>query len=113
MLCFLLLTLFISFFLFFFSYFISTKKKNDFEKMSPFECGFNMFNYPRNPFSLRFFLISIIFLIFDIEIILFFPILLSLDIYNFIYWVLTIFFFCLVLLWGLFHEWYLGSLSWI
>nr|YP_010270404.1 NADH dehydrogenase subunit 3 [Psephenothrips eriobotryae]UJY97333.1 NADH dehydrogenase subunit 3 [Psephenothrips eriobotryae] len=95
------------------SFFISMKNKNDWEKMSPFECGFNLMSFPRNPFSLRFFLISIIFLIFDIEIIILIPFVLNIFNMNSIIWMIMMFLFLTVLIWGLFHEWFLGSLNWL
>lgn len=82
-------------------------------KNSPFECGFDPKENARAPFSLRFFLLAIIFLVFDIEIALLFPIVLIIKrglIYQRIF--RGIFFFIILLL-GLFHEWNEGSLSWV
>lgn len=92
---------------------ISKKLKNNFEKISPFECGFNPFKFQRIPFSLRFFLITIIFLIFDVEIALIFPIILNFKISNIIIWIISIIFFILILIIGIIYEWNQGALNWI
>nr|YP_011002195.1 NADH dehydrogenase subunit 3 [Dicranoptycha shandongensis]WPO01000.1 NADH dehydrogenase subunit 3 [Dicranoptycha shandongensis] len=90
----------------------SKKSLSDREKSSPFECGFDPKNSSRLPFSLRFFLIAIIFLIFDVEIALILPIIIIMNFSNMVMWTLTSFFFILILLIGLYHEWNQGALNW-
>lgn len=92
---------------------ISKKLKINFEKISPFECGFNPIYFKRIPFSIRFFLISIIFLIFDVEIALILPIIISINISNINIWFFTRISICLILIIGLFHEWNHGALNWL
>nr|QLY89960.1 NADH dehydrogenase subunit 3 [Nanna fasciata] len=91
---------------------ISKKSIMDREKTSPFECGFDPKSSSRLPFSLRFFLITIIFLIFDVEIALILPIILIIKISNMITWTITSIMFILILLLGLYHEWNQGMLNW-
>nr|YP_010371601.1 NADH dehydrogenase subunit 3 [Halidaya aurea]UOW81229.1 NADH dehydrogenase subunit 3 [Halidaya aurea] len=91
---------------------ISKKSLIDREKSSPFECGFDPSSSSRIPFSLRFFLITIIFLIFDVEIALILPIVLILKISNLLIWTITSIIFILILLIGLYHEWNQGMLNW-
>nr|YP_010265776.1 NADH dehydrogenase subunit 3 [Coquillettidia nigricans]UIS24530.1 NADH dehydrogenase subunit 3 [Coquillettidia nigricans] len=91
---------------------LSKKSIIDREKASPFECGFDPMNYSRLPFSLRFFLIAIIFLIFDVEITLILPMIITIKSSNILNWMITSFFFFLILLIGLYHEWNQGALEW-
>ncbi|YP_004934811.1 NADH dehydrogenase subunit 3 (mitochondrion) [Chironomus tepperi] len=91
---------------------LGKKKISDREKLSPFECGFNPMNSSRLPFSIRFFLIAIIFLIFDVEIALILPMILTLKSSNLLIWTYTNFIFIFILIIGLFHEWNQGSLNW-
>ena len=83
------------------------------EKLRPFECGFDPKTLPRTPFSLKFYLISVIFLIFDIEIALILPIPLLLRVTNYISlaFLATAFFFILLI--GLLFEWKEGALNWL
>lgn len=93
-------------------WFISIRRFKDREKRSPFECGFDPVQSARLPFSLRFFLLAIIFLIFDIEIVLLFPILLAINWSSSVRLIFASFLFLLILVVGLFHEWNEGSLNW-
>nr|APL97231.1 NADH dehydrogenase subunit 3 [Crypturopus tuberculatus] len=91
---------------------LGKKVKLDREKLSPFECGFDPNKKARAPFSLRFFMVTIIFLVFDVEIVLLLPLgiltkysePLSISVAAA---VLT-----LVISLGLLHEWNQGALVW-
>nr|YP_010472529.1 NADH dehydrogenase subunit 3 [Harpalus griseus]UVG42153.1 NADH dehydrogenase subunit 3 [Harpalus griseus] len=91
---------------------LSKKTFMDREKNSPFECGFDPKNSARLPFSLQFFLIAVIFLIFDVEIALLMPMVMIMKISNLMSWMMISFFFLLILLIGLYHEWNQGALNW-
>nr|YP_009251344.1 NADH dehydrogenase subunit 3 [Bicellonychia lividipennis]AIQ80141.1 NADH dehydrogenase subunit 3 [Bicellonychia lividipennis] len=91
---------------------ISFKMITDREKSSPFECGFDPKSSPRMPFSLQFFLIAMIFLIFDIEITLLLPIIVTMKISNPYTFIMISSIFILILLIGLYHEWKQGALNW-
>nr|YP_010835982.1 NADH dehydrogenase subunit 3 [Perlomyia levanidovae]WGC89501.1 NADH dehydrogenase subunit 3 [Perlomyia levanidovae] len=91
---------------------LSKKSIIDREKSSPFECGFDPKSSSRLPFSLRFFLIAVIFLIFDVEIALLLPMILILPTSNLLTWSVISLYFVLVLLVGLYHEWNQGALNW-
>nr|UTC33554.1 NADH dehydrogenase subunit 3 [Ostrinia furnacalis]UTC33567.1 NADH dehydrogenase subunit 3 [Ostrinia scapulalis] len=96
----------------FLSIILSKKSFSDREKNSPFECGFDPKSSARIPFSLHFFLITMIFLIFDVEIALIFPMINLFKMTNFIIWTKISFFFIIILLIGLFHEWNQNMLNW-
>nr|YP_010954673.1 NADH dehydrogenase subunit 3 [Dorcus curvidens]WMW30058.1 NADH dehydrogenase subunit 3 [Dorcus curvidens] len=92
---------------------LSKKTFIDREKSSPFECGFDPKSSPRLPFSLQFFLIAVIFLIFDVEIALLIPLVSILKISKIhLFWSMA-FFFISILLIGLYHEWNQGALEWM
>nr|AXS66406.1 NADH dehydrogenase subunit 3 [Cucujoidea sp. 17 KM-2017] len=91
--------------------FFSKKTFSDREKNSPFECGFDPKSSARLPFSLQFFLIAMIFLIFDVEITLIFPMIVMFKFINLINMSIFIFF-IIILLAGLYHEWNQGALNW-
>nr|YP_010415476.1 NADH dehydrogenase subunit 3 [Atkinsoniella nigrita]USC52167.1 NADH dehydrogenase subunit 3 [Atkinsoniella nigrita] len=91
---------------------ISKKSIVDLQKSTPFECGFNPMSYKRLPFSIHFFLIAVIFLIFDIEIIIIVPMIFTMKSSMLMYWMITSTMFVLILMIGLFHEWLNGMLNW-
>ena len=86
-------------------------KAPDKEKVSAYECGFNAFEDARMKFDVRFYLVSILFIIFDLEIAFLFPYALALDdIGVFGYWSLMTFLGVLTI--GLIYEWRKGALEW-
>nr|YP_010528102.1 NADH dehydrogenase subunit 3 [Mycterothrips gongshanensis]UXW64204.1 NADH dehydrogenase subunit 3 [Mycterothrips gongshanensis] len=91
---------------------ISKKSKNLREKWTPFECGFNFFNSSRMPFSMRFFLIAIIFIIFDVEIALILPLIPTIFKANIFKWTLTSIFFMIILILGILMEWKENTFEW-
>nr|AEK48366.1 NADH dehydrogenase subunit 3 [Peripatoides sympatrica] len=107
-----MMAMMISMILLMISFLLGKKSYEDREKNSPFECGYDPNDSARIPFSMRFFLIAVIFLIFDIEIVLLFPISVSFFLKDYIFIILTSMMFILILLIGLFHEWNQGALEW-
>lgn len=102
---FILLTLniIISFLLILLNFIISKKTFQDREKSSPFECGFDPLSFNRIPFSIQFFTISLIFLIFDIEITLLIPVI-FLNLNLNLSLIITSLLFILILILGLYLE---------
>nr|YP_009485888.1 NADH dehydrogenase subunit 3 [Paroster mesosturtensis]AVZ66461.1 NADH dehydrogenase subunit 3 [Paroster mesosturtensis] len=91
---------------------LSKKTYMDREKNSPFECGFDPTDSARLPFSIHFFLIAVIFLIFDVEIALLLPMIMIYKISQIKLLMITSMFFIFILLIGLYHEWNQGALNW-
>nr|AGO28136.1 NADH dehydrogenase subunit 3 [Sphedanolestes impressicollis] len=91
---------------------ISKKSILDREKMSPFECGFDPKSSSRMPFSIQFFLLAVLFLIFDIEIVIILPMIIVMKKSIMTLWFLTVSAFIIILLFGLYHEWKNGVLEW-
>nr|QSX43087.1 NADH dehydrogenase subunit 3 [Brachionus manjavacas] len=83
------------------------------EELSPYECGFEHHNVSRVPFSLRYFFLTLIFLLFDLEIVLmlFMPYVILFD-YFFIS-ILLLILFVYVLYMSLIYEWSDGTLEWL
>nr|YP_009554332.1 NADH dehydrogenase subunit 3 [Cheilodipterus quinquelineatus]AZT79080.1 NADH dehydrogenase subunit 3 [Cheilodipterus quinquelineatus] len=84
----------------------------DQEKLSPYECGFDPLGSARLPFSLRFFLVAILFLLFDLEIVLLLPLPWSNQLHAPLLtfsWAAAI---LILLTLGLVYEWMQGGLEW-
>lgn len=76
----------------------------DLEKTSGYECGFDPFNDARDPFYIQFYIIALLFIIFDIEVIFFVPFIASIQYISFIGYYTMITFIVLLIV-SLFHEW--------
>lgn len=86
-------------------------KEIEIEKLSPYECGFDPFVDARANFDVKFYLVAILFIVFDLEIMFLFP-------WSLVFFQLglagmvTMFLFLLVLTVGFFYEWQKGALDW-
>ena len=83
---------------------VSIKVRLDREKLSPFECGFTPKFNARLPFSMRFFLLALVFLVFDVELVLIFPFLLRASAGDLFLSAGVLIRFLVVLLLGVLHE---------
>ena len=91
--------------------FLLAPHKPDSEKLSPYECGFEAFEDSRMRFDVRYYLIAILFIIFDLEIAFLFPwavVLDSIGLFGFV--AMMIFLGILVI--GFIYEWKKGALEW-
>ena len=91
--------------------FLFSPKNPDPEKLSAYECGFEAFGDSRMEFDIRFYLVAILFIIFDLEIAFLFPWAISLgNIGPLGFWSMMIFLFILTI--GFVYEWKKGALDW-
>lgn len=91
--------------------FVIGKNKPDSEKLSAYECGFDAFDDARHKFDVRFYLVAILFIIFDLEVAFLFPWAVSLgEIGMFGFWSMVVFLGVLTV--GLVYEWNKGALDW-
>ena len=91
--------------------FLFSPKNPDPEKLSAYECGFEAFGDSRMEFDVRFYLVAILFIIFDLEIAFLFPWAISLGSLGPIgFWSMMIFLFILTI--GFIYEWKKGALDW-
>ena len=91
--------------------FIFSPKKPDPEKLSAYECGFEPFNDSRMEFDVRFYLVAILFIIFDLEIAFLFPWAISLGEIGFLGFI-SMMIFLAILTVGFIYEWKKGALDW-
>jgi NADH-quinone oxidoreductase subunit A len=90
---------------------VLAKQSPNSEKLSPYECGFDPFEDARVRFDVRYYLVAILFIIFDLEVAFLFPWAVSLgDIGAFGFWSMVVF--LAVLTVGFTYEWMKGALEW-
>ena len=93
------------------SAFIIAVRNPDVEKNSAYECGFEPFDAERTKFDIRFYLVAILFLIFDLEVAFLFPWAVSFQHINTLgFWSMMLF--LLILTIGFIYEWKKGALEW-
>ena len=91
--------------------FMVARQRPDTEKLSPYECGFEPFEDSRGRFDVRYYLVAILFIIFDLEVAFLFPWAVSLgNIGMFGFW--SMMFFLAILTIGFIYEWKKGALEW-
>ncbi len=91
--------------------FMLSPNRPDSEKLSPYECGFEAFEDSRMKFDVRYYLVAILFIIFDLEIAFFFPWAVVLDKVGMVgFWAMMLFLGVLVI--GFIYEWKKGALEW-
>ena len=91
--------------------FILSPKHPDPEKLSAYECGFEPFSDSRMEFDVRFYLVAILFVIFDLEIAFLFPWAISLGSIGFVGFI-SMMIFLIILAIGFIYEWKKGALDW-
>jgi NADH-quinone oxidoreductase subunit A len=91
--------------------FVIARQRPDVEKLSPYECGFAPFEDARSRFDVRFYLVAILFIIFDLEVAFLFPWAVSLGNIGLLgFWSMMIFLAVLTI--GFAYEWKKGALEW-
>ena len=91
--------------------FLVARRNPDAEKLSPYECGFEPFDDARRKFDVRFYLVAILFIIFDLEVAFLFPWAVTLGkIGLFGFWSMVVFLGVLTV--GFIYEWKKGALEW-
>ncbi len=91
--------------------FLFGKGRKDGDKLSPYECGFEAFEDSRIRFDVRYYLVAILFIIFDLEIAFLFPWAVSLDSIG-TFGLIAMGIFLAILVVGFVYEWRKGALEW-
>lgn len=108
--CYVTICLFVAVAIFLLSYFLSPDVP-DFEKLSPYECGFDPYGDARDKFDVHFYLVGLLFLLFDLETLFFLPLAVSAGtLVQSAFFVVSDF--LLELLIGLYYVWAIGVLDW-
>jgi NADH-quinone oxidoreductase subunit A len=92
--------------------FILSPKEITFEKTSPYECGFEPFGDGHLIFNIQFFIVGILFMLFDLELAYLFPWMANIGNLNYFSFFIVVFFLILLTI-GLIYEWKKGALNWI
>ncbi len=92
------------------SFFFVYQQPNN-EKVSSYECGFNPFGDARNKFEIRYYLVAILFIIFDLELLFLFPWVICFNTLT-IEGIISMIFFLFILTLGFIYEWNEGALDW-
>jgi NADH-quinone oxidoreductase subunit A len=90
---------------------LQARSKNDAQKLSPYECGFEAFEDSRMKFDVRYYLVAILFIVFDLEIAFLFPWAVVLDSIG-VFGLVSMGIFLFILVVGFIYEWKKGALEW-
>jgi NADH-quinone oxidoreductase subunit A len=90
---------------------LSAKSRGDAQKLSPYECGFEAFEDSRMKFDVRYYLVAILFIVFDLEIAFLFPWAVVLDTIG-VFGLVAMGIFLFILVVGFIYEWKKGALEW-
>jgi NADH-quinone oxidoreductase subunit A len=90
---------------------LGAKARGDKQKLSPYECGFEAFEDSRMKFDVRYYLVAILFIVFDLEIAFLFPWAVVLDSIG-VFGLISMGIFLFILVVGFIYEWKKGALEW-
>jgi NADH:ubiquinone oxidoreductase subunit 3 (subunit A) len=91
--------------------FLAVQRDEDREKLSSYECGFDPFVLPQSKFDVQFFLVALLFIIFDLELIYIFPWCLAVGDLG-LFGLGAMYLFLFILTMGFVYEWISGGLNW-